>query len=146
MARHINTDHKRFLADLQALMRTSYNNRPAVSNEETEAKIIEPQKPEPIQPERFRSRRQNRIVSNNIQAMDDFEREYQEFIAKLKAKKEQKEEITTEPITEEPKPVEVTEPEVIEVAEPVIVEEKPVKKKRQRRKKLKEEQIENMEN
>lgn len=146
MARHINTDHKRFLADLQALMRTSYNNRPAVSNEETEAKIIEPQKPEPIQPERFRSRRQNRIVSNNIQAMDDFEREYQEFIAKLKAKKEQKEEITTEPITEEPKPVEVTESEVIEVAEPVIIEEEPVKKKRQRRKKLKEEQIENMEN
>ena len=110
------------------------------------AKIIEPQKPEPIQPERFRSRRHNRIVSNNIQAMDDFEREYQEFIAKLKAKKEQKEEITTEPITEEPKPVEVTEPEVIEVAEPVIIEEVPVKKKRQRRKKLKEEQIENMEN
>lgn len=146
MARHINTDHKRFLADLQALMRSSYNNRPVVSNEETEAKIIEPQKPEPIQPERFRSRRHNPIVSNNIQAMDDFEREYQEFIAKLKAKKEQKEEITTEPITEEPKSVEVTESEVIEVADPVIVEEVPVKKKRQRRKKLKEEQIENMEN
>lgn len=146
MARHINTDHKRFLADLQALMRTSYNNRPVVSNEETEAKIIEPQKPEPIQSERFRSRRHNRIISNNTQVMDDFEREYQEFIAKLKAKKEQKEEITTEPITEEPKPVEVTEPEVIEVAEPVIVEKVPVKKKRQRKKKLKEEQIENMEN
>ena len=148
MARHVNTFHKRFLADLHALMRTSYINKNSVPNEEPELKIIEPEKPEPIQPERPIERpiKRHTSIIHNTHPMDDFEREYQEFIAKLKAKKEQNIEITTEPITEEPKTVEVTEPEVIEVTEPVVVKEQVRKKRVPRKKRLKTEQIENTEN
>lgn len=148
MARHINTFHKKFLADLRALMRTSYINKNSVPNEETELKIIKPEKPKPSQPERPIERQAERPTSvvHNTHPMDDFEREYQEFIAKLKAKKEQNVKITAEPITEESKPVEVTEPEVIEITEPVVVKEKVRKKRAPRKKKLKTEQIENTEN
>ena len=140
MARHVNTFRKRFLADLHALIRTSYVNKNSVPNDEPELKIIEPEKPEPIQPERPIERpvKRHTSVVHNTQPMDDFEREYQEFIAKLKAKKEQNIEITTEPITEEPKPVEVTEP--------VVVKEQVHKKRVPRKMRLKTEQIENMEN
>lgn len=140
MARHINTFHKKFLADLRALMRTSYINKNSVPNEETELKIIKPEKPKPSQPERPIERPAERPTSvvHNTHPMDDFEREYQEFIAKLKAKKEQNVKITAEPITEESKPVEVTEP--------VVVKEKVRKKRTPRKKKLKTEQIENTEN
>lgn len=148
MARHINTFHKKFLADLRTLMRTSYINKNAVPNEETEQKIIKPEKPKPLQPKRPIERPAERPTSvvYNTQPMDEFAREYQEFIAKLKAKKEQNVKITAEPITEESKPVEVTEPEVIEITEPVIVKEKVRKKRAPRKKKLKTEQIENTEN
>ena len=148
MARHINTFHKKFLADLRALMRTSYINKNSVTNEETELKIIKPEKPKPSQSERPIERLAERSTSvvHNTHPMDDFVREYQEFIAKLKAKKEQNVEITAEPITEESNPVEVTEHEVIEITEPVVVKEKVRKKRTPRKKKLKSEQIENTEN
>lgn len=103
MARHINTNNKKFLVNLQALIRKSYTNSSGVvTNDiapEPELEFIEPNGIDPIEPiiPEKTSTSKKRFISDNmfaskrhINQMDEFEAEYQAFIAKLKANKENK--------------------------------------------------------
>lgn len=121
MARHINTNNKKFLVDLQALIRKSYSNSSGINvndiEPDPELEFIEPDSIDPIEPiipekptntkKRFVLKDKNALKIQTEQ-MDAFEAEYQAFIAKLKARKENKnteeisinEDTTTEPVVD----------------------------------------------
>ena len=126
MGKKINTRNKNFLADLQARMKDRYNSiHNGIQYSEVDkqrAELISVDLPEPV----------NATVPRKITAqhaqettLTDFEKEYQDFIAKLKAKKEAKEKAVKE--MEEQK--EEIKPEV------EVVEEKPKRKRKTSKKK-----------
>ena len=95
MGRKINTRNKNFLADLQARMKDRYNSihngtqySEIDKQHEEPVTLIVPKTVEPVNatvPKKVTAQRAQET------ALADFEKEYQDFIAKLKAKKEAKE-------------------------------------------------------
>ena len=129
MGRKINTRNKNFLADLQARMKDRYNSihngtqYSEIDKQHEEAvTLIVPKTVEPTNatvPKKVTAQRTQETT------LADFEKEYQDFIAKLKAKKEAKEKAMKE--MEEQK--EEIKPEV------EVVEEKPKRKRKTTKKK-----------
>lgn len=120
MARHINKKHQDFIRRIQERIASRYNH-----NSSSNTPIFDTDQKTPIAPEVIRHRIYTRLNKNKPadipaptpaveSALDAFEREYQEFIAKLKAQKEQK---------------------LKEIKQVDIVEEQAPKKKRTRKKK-----------
>lgn len=118
MARHINKKHQDFIRRIQERIASRYNYNSSSNNP-----TFEPGQKQPIAPEVIRHHiytRLNRNLPNQTTtstvepALDAFEKEYQEFIAKLKAQKEQK---------------------LKEIEQVDVVEEQAPKKKRTRKKK-----------
>jgi hypothetical protein len=137
MARHVNTQYMLFKQNLQNRFAERYrrDTAPNYSQQDVEhLKLIHPEIPEPIIPaaRSFRPFPTRKGIQQQI-ALDTFEQEYEEFIAKLKADKKAKEESEqeqVEPVVEETAPV-VEEPVVEDVVEtPVVEETKPTKKKK----------------
>lgn len=137
MARHVNTQYMLFKQNLQNRFAERYrrDTTPNYSQQDVEhLKLIHPEIPEPIIPaaRSFRPFPTRRNVQQQI-ALDTFEQEYEEFIAKLKADKKAKEESEqeqVEPVVEETAPV-TEEPVVEDVVETPVVEETiPTKKKK----------------
>lgn len=137
MARHVNTQYMLFKQNLQNRFTERYrrDTTPNYSEQDVDRlKLIHPEIPEPIIPaaRSFRPFPTRRNAQQQI-ALDTFEQEYEEFIAKLKADKKAKEESEqeqVEPVVEETAPV-AEEPVVEDVVEtPVVEETKPTKKKK----------------
>lgn len=111
MARHINKRHQEFIKRIQQRIASRYN-----YNNSSNTPTFDTDKKTPIVPEVIRHRIYTRLNKNKPAdiptptpavepALDAFEREYQEFIAKLKAQKEQKlKEIEQVDVVEEPAP------------------------------------------
>lgn len=120
MARHINKRHQEFIKHIQQRIASRYNH-----NSSSNTSTFDTDQKTPIVPEVIRHRIYTRLNKNKPAdipaptpavepALDAFEREYQEFIAKLKAQKEQK---------------------LKEIEQVDVVEEQAPKKKRTRKKK-----------
>lgn len=120
MARHINKRHQEFIKHIQQRIAPRYNH-----NSSSNTPTFDTDQKTPIAPEVILPRIYTRLNKNKPAdipaptpavepALDAFEREYQEFIAKLKAQKEQK---------------------LKEIEQVNVVEEPPSKKKRTRKKK-----------
>lgn len=120
MARHINKRHQEFIKHIQQRIASRYNH-----NSSSNTPTFDTDQKTPIVPEVIRHRIYTRLNKNKPAdipapipavepALDAFEREYQEFIAKLKAQKEQK---------------------LKEIEQVDVVEEQVPKKKRTRKKK-----------
>ena len=120
MARHINKRHQEFIKHIQQRMASRYNH-----NSSSNTPTFDTDHKTPIVPEVIRHRIYHRLNKAPVAqptpdtpavepALDAFEREYQEFIAKLKAQKEQK---------------------LKEIEQVDVVEEQAPKKKRTRKKK-----------
>lgn len=120
MARHINKKHQEFIKHIQQRIASRYNH-----NSSSNTPTFDTDQKTPIVPEVIRHRIYTRLNKNKPAdipapmpaiepALDAFEREYQEFIAKLKAQKEQK---------------------LKEIEQVDVVEEQASKKKRTRKKK-----------
>lgn len=120
MARHINKRHQEFIKHIQQRIASRYNH-----NTSSNTPTFDTDQKTPIVPEVVRHRIYTRLNKNKPAdiptstptiepALDAFEKEYQEFIAKLKAQKEQK---------------------LKEIEQVDIVEEQAPKKKRTRKKK-----------
>lgn len=116
MARHINKRHQEFIKHIQERIASRYNHNTSSNNQ-----TFDTDKKTPIVPEVIRHRIYTRLNKNKPAdipaptptptpaiepALDAFEKEYQEFIAKLKAQKEQrlKEIEQADVIVEEPVP------------------------------------------
>lgn len=111
MARHINKRHQEFIKHIQQRIASRYN-----YNSSSNTPTFDTDQKTPIAPEVIRHRIYTRLNKNKPAdipaptpavepALDAFEREYQEFIAKLKAQKEQKlKEIEQVNVVEEPAP------------------------------------------
>ncbi len=111
MARHINKRHQEFIKHIQQRIASRYNH-----NNSSNTPTFNTDQKTPIVPEVVRHRIYTRLNKNKPAdiptptptpavepALDAFEREYQEFIAKLKAQKEQKlKEIEQVDVVEEP--------------------------------------------
>lgn len=121
MARHINKRHQEFIKHIQQRIASRYNH-----NSSSNTPTFDTDQKTPIAPEVIRHRIYTRLNKNKPAdipaptpavepALDAFEREYQEFIAKLKAQKEQK---------------------LKEIEQVDVVEEQALKKKRTRKKKI----------
>lgn len=121
MARHINKRHQEFIKHIQQRIASRYNH-----NSSSNTPTFDTDQKTPIVPEVIRHRIYTRLNKNKPAdipaptpavepALDAFEREYQEFIAKLKAQKEQK---------------------LKEIEQVDVVEEQALKKKRTRKKKI----------
>ena len=142
MARHINVRHKNFLAELQAKMKERYiPNQPLLDIEPAE--LVTPIVPNTVEP--INATVPGKVTAQHAQetALADFEKEYQDFIAKLKAKKEAKEKAVKE--MEEQKEEIKPEVEVVEEKSKRKTtkkkDESTPKKKRIRKTKTKEENI-----
>lgn len=124
MARHINVRHKNFLAELRAKMKERYIPNQPLHNAEP-AEPVTPIVPKTVEP--INATIPEKVTAQHAQetTLADFEKEYQDFIAKLKAKKEAKEKAAKE--MEEQK--EEIKPEV------EVVEEKPKRKRKTTKKK-----------
>lgn len=120
MARHINKRHQEFIKHIQQRIASRYNH-----NSSSNTPTFNTDQKTPIVPEVIRHRIYTRLNKNKPAdipaptpavepALDAFEREYQEFIAKLKAQKEQK---------------------LKEIEQADVVEDQAPKKKRTRKKK-----------
>lgn len=120
MARHINKRHQEFIKRIQQRIASRYNH-----NSSSNTPTFDTDQKTPIVPEVIRHRIYTRLNKNKPAdiptptpavepALDAFEIEYQEFIAKLKAQKEQK---------------------LKEIEQVDVVEEQAPKKKRTRKKK-----------
>lgn len=120
MARHINKRYQEFIKHIQQRIASRYNH-----NSSSNTPTFDTDQKTPIAPEVILHRIYTRLNKNKPAdipaptpavepALDAFEREYQEFIAKLKAQKEQK---------------------LKEIEQVNVVEEPPSKKKRTRKKK-----------
>lgn len=111
MARHINKRHQEFIKRIQQRIASRYNH-----NNSSNTPTFDTVQKTPIVPEVIRHRIYTRLNKNKPvdipsptpavePALDAFEKEYQEFIAKLKAQKEQKlKEIEQVDVVEEPAP------------------------------------------
>lgn len=111
MARHINKRHQEFIKHIQQRIASRYNH-----NSSSNTPTFDTDQKTPIAPEVIRHRIYTRLNKNKPAdipdptpavepALDAFEKEYQEFIAKLKAQKEQKlKEIEQVNVVEEPAP------------------------------------------
>lgn len=111
MARHINKKHQDFIRRIQERIASRYNH-----NSSSNTPTFNTDQKTPIVPEVIRHRIYHRLNKAPVAqptpdtpavepALDAFEREYQEFIAKLKAQKEQKlKEIEQVDVVEEPAP------------------------------------------
>ena len=129
MARHINSRHKNFLAELQAKMKERYKPNYSHGYSESDrqhAEMIGVDLPEPVAPaipDRHGQHRHQQNIS-----IDAFEAEYEAFIANLKAQK-QKQENKEEAVTN----VSETDAETEQaVEETPIVEDKPKKTKKKK--------------
>ncbi len=103
MARHINTRHKNFLAELQAKMKERYKPNYSHGYSESDrqhAEMIGVDLPEPAAPaipDRHGQHRHQQNIS-----IDAFEAEYEAFIANLKAQKQAQENKEEEKVTNVP--------------------------------------------
>lgn len=129
MGRKINTRNKNFLADLQARMKDRYNSiHNGTQYSEMDKQDAEPVTliiPKTVEPVNATVPKKVTVQRAQDTTLADFEKEYQDFIAKLKAKKEAKEKAMKE--MEEQK--EEIKPEV------EVVEEKPKRKRKTTKKK-----------
>lgn len=146
MARHINSRHKNFLAELQAKMKERYNPNYSHGYSESDrqhAEMIGVDLPEPVAPaipDRHGQHRHQQNIS-----IDAFEAEYEAFIANLKAQKQaqenKEEEVTNVPeinvetaqateetpvVEDKPKKIKKKKKSVETVQEEPVVEETPV--------------------
>ena len=130
MARHINTRHKNFLAELQAKMKERYKPNYLHGYSESDrqhAEMIGVDLPEPVAPAIPNRHGQHRHQQNI--SIDAFEAEYEAFIANLKAQK-QKQENKEEAVTN----VSETDAETEQaVEETPVVEDKPKKTKKKKK-------------
>lgn len=132
MARHVNVRHKNFLAELQAKMKERYKPNYSQNNySETDrkhAELIGVDLPEPVAPS-IPERHGSGIVRSAQISVDAFEKEYEAFIANLKAQKQAKEnkeeEVTNVPETN----VETTQA----TEETPVVEDKPKKTRKKKK-------------
>ena len=130
MARHINSRHKNFLAELQAKMKERYKPNYSHGYSESDrqhAEMIGVDLPEPVAPaipDRHGQHRHQQNIS-----IDAFEAEYEAFIANLKAQK-QKQENKEEAVTN----VSETDAETEQaVEETPVVEDKSKKTKKKKK-------------
>lgn len=130
MARHINSRHKNFLAELQAKMKERYKPNYSHGYSESDrqhAEMIGVDLPEPVAPaipDRHGQHRHQQNIS-----IDAFEAEYEAFIANLKAQK-QKQENKEEAVTN----VSETDAETEQaVEETTVVEDKSKKTKKKKK-------------
>ena len=130
MARHINSRHKNFLAELQAKMKERYKPNYSHGYSESDrqhAEMIGVDLPEPVAPaipDRHGQHRHQQNIS-----IDAFEAEYEAFIANLKAQK-QKQENKEEAVTNVSKTDAETEQAVEETS---VVEDKSKKTKKKKK-------------
>lgn len=96
MSRHFNIQYQQFKAALQRKFNERYNTDTTVQYTEQDlahvAMATNPIVPKPYRPEipnRYRRHAKSQSVAKS--ELDDFEREYEEFIAKLKTEKAAKE-------------------------------------------------------
>ena len=140
MARHINSRHKNFLAELQAKMKERYKPNYSHGYSESDrqhAEMIGVDLPEPVAPaipDRHGQHRHQQNIS-----IDAFEAEYEAFIANLKAQK-QKQENKEEAVTNVSETDAETEQAVEETS---VVEDKSKKTKKKKKpvKTVKEESV-----
>jgi len=102
MSKKINTKHKNFLENLKTIIQKRYipvNNNYSTQDLQHQA-LITNEPVQPIIPAR-RKKYQRRHINNNV-SLDTFEKEYLEFISKLKTQKEQEKinEVTNVPETD----------------------------------------------
>lgn len=130
MARHINVRHKNFLLELRAKMKERYIPSQPLHDAEP-AEPVTPIVPKTIEPVNATVPEKATIQQTQETTLADFEKEYQEFIAKLKAKKEAKEKAAKEAdvIKETEDQKEEIKPEVEVVEEKLKRKRKTVKKK-----------------
>lgn len=130
MARHINVRHKNFLLELRAKMKERYIPNQPLHDAET-AEPVTPMVPKIVEPVNATVPEKVTVQQTQETTLADFEKEYQEFIAKLKAKKEAKEKAAkeAEAIKEAEEQKEEIKPEV------EVVEEKPKRKRKTSKKK-----------
>ena len=130
MARHINSRHKNYLAELQAKMKERYKPNDSHGYSESDrqhAEMIGADLPEPVAPA-IPDRHGQHCHQQNI-SIDAFEAEYEAFIANLKAQK-QKQENKEEAVTN----VSETDAETEQaVEETPVVEDKPKKTKKKKK-------------
>lgn len=130
MARHINSRHKNFLAELQAKMKERYKPNYSDGYSESDrqhAEMIGVDLPEPVAPaipDRHGQHRHQQNIS-----IDAFEAEYEAFIANLKAQK-QKQENKEEAVTNVSETDAETEQAVEETS---VVEDKSKKTKKKKK-------------
>lgn len=130
MARHINSRHKNFLAELQAKMKERYKPNYSHGYSESDrqhAEMIGVDLPEPVAPaipDRHGQHRHQQNIS-----IDAFEAEYETFIANLKAQK-QKQENKEEAVTNVSETDAETEQAVEETS---VVEDKSKKTKKKKK-------------
>ena len=130
MARHINSRHKNFLAELQAKMKERYKPNYSHGYSESDrqhAEMIGVDLPEPVAPaipDRHGQHRHQQNIS-----IDAFEAEYEAFIANLKAQK-QKQENKEEAVTNVSETDAETEQAVEETS---VVEDKSKKTKKKKK-------------
>lgn len=114
MSRHVNSQYNQFKRQLQNRFAERYarTNSTGYTEQDAEyAKLAGPKAPKPIIPDPIipkarRFRKINRIQENKVQSnIDQFEKEYQEFINSLRAKK-QAEQSIPEPQEEPAEPIE----------------------------------------
>jgi uncharacterized protein YdiU (UPF0061 family) len=136
MARHVNSQYRRFKQNLQNKFAERYrkDTTPQYSQQDVEhLKLIQPEIPEPVVPaaRHFRSFSSRRRPAQQVN-LDEFEQEYQNFINMLKANKKAQEEAVqeqVEPAVEETTPT-VEETVAEDVIETPVIETKPLKKKK----------------
>lgn len=99
MSRHFNAQYQQFKTALQRKFNERYKTDASIQYTEQDlqhaALLPKPVVPKPYKPEKALNRFANvrkRQEPSQSQKVDDFEREYQAFIAKLKAEKEAKQE------------------------------------------------------
>ena len=131
MARHINTRHKNFLAELQAKMKERYKPNYSQGYSESDrqhAEMIGVNLPEPAAPaipDRHGQHRHQQNIS-----IDAFEAEYEAFIANLKAQKQAQENKEEEKVTNVPE----TNVETAQATEETpVVEDKPKKTRKKKK-------------
>lgn len=139
MARHINVRHKNFLFELRAKMKERYipnqalhDVKPAKPAKPTEpAEPITPMVPKTVEPVNATVPEKVSVQQTQDTTLADFEKEYQEFIIKLKAKKE-----ANEKAAKEADVIKEAEKQKEEIKQEVeVVEEKPKRKRKTTEKK-----------
>ena len=134
MSRRINTKQANFLKRLNALMKRRAYNNTYTEQDMQHAELIGAEKPEPVMPpikDRSPSSKRllNKINTRRTINEDAFEKEYEAFIANLKAQKHAQEENKVEEVTNVPE----TNVETTQAAEETpVVEDKPKKTRKKK--------------